>query len=89
MLERYPQCQLALAGCTGRSEVAAHVVDAADGGRYVEDNLVGACNHCNSKLGGHRSHHTAPPEQGGAGGQAPLDVGGSGDQPPPLHMRLR
>lgn len=91
MLQRDPQCQLAQAGCTGHSEVAAHILDAADGGRYTLDNLVGACNHCNSASGGRRSHKTAPSQEG-AGGAASLNVGGSEDQPPsppPLNMRLR
>lgn len=80
-------CTVRLDGCEGRSTVAHHVLDAADGGEYTLDNLAGACDYCNSVLGGRRAHKTALPVQGRVGGAAPDNVGGSGSRPP-LGTRL-
>jgi 5-methylcytosine-specific restriction endonuclease McrA len=56
VLKRDATCQLRLdAGCTGRSEVADHIVPAAEGGRYELSNLRGACHHCNSVAGGRKT----------------------------------
>lgn len=88
VLARDPLCTIQLPGCTGRSEVPHHVVDAADGGAFTLDNLAGACHHCNSALGGRRAHQSAHAAQARDGGAAALNVGGSADQPP-LYQRLR
>lgn len=88
VLARDPTCTIGLPGCTVTSTVAHHLRDAADGGAYTLDNLAGACHECNSALGGRRAHQSSHAEQAREGGAAPLNVGGSGGQPP-LYQRLR
>lgn len=47
------ECQLRLAGCTGRATTADHIVPLALGGAmYDPANLRAACGHCNSTSGG-------------------------------------
>lgn len=74
VLARDPLCQLRLPGCTGTSEVADHVIAAADGGAYTLENLRGACDHCNSVRGGQQ---TSALQHGPADRQSvPSSVGG-------------
>lgn len=91
VLHRDPYCTLRLEGCEGASTVADHIVPAAEGGRYEPANLRGACDHCNSVLGGHQAAGTQPSSRTGSADRSdepPISRGGAA-RPGQLNSRLR
>jgi 5-methylcytosine-specific restriction endonuclease McrA len=51
-IAREPTCHWGMAGCTGRSTTADHLISLARGGDNSLENLVGACSSCNQRRGG-------------------------------------
>jgi 5-methylcytosine-specific restriction endonuclease McrA len=56
ILARYPTCQLAIPGiCIEKSTQVHHLIDAEDFGPDTDDNLVGVCKPCHTRVSAQRS----------------------------------